>query len=74
MTAFALEYHANRQHWAISTALVVLVHGIVASAIATWWIAIKQPEMVGGAPIVIELASAPPAAGPQQAAIPAAPE
>jgi hypothetical protein len=74
MTTFALAYHANRQHWAISAALVVLVHGVVASAIATWWIAIKQPEMLGGTPIVIELAPAPPAAGPQPAAIPAAPE
>jgi hypothetical protein len=74
MTAFALEYHANRQHWAISAALVVLVHGVVASAIATWWIAIKQPEMVAGAPIVIELAPTPPAPGPGQAAVPAPPE
>jgi hypothetical protein len=71
MTAFALAYQANRQRWAISAALVMLVHGVVASAIATWWIAIKHPEMVAGAPIVIELAPAPPARGPQQAAMPA---
>jgi hypothetical protein len=71
MTAFALAYHANRQHWAISAALVVLVHGVVASAIATWWIAIKHPEMLAGTPIVIELAPTRPARGPQQAAIPA---
>jgi hypothetical protein len=73
MTAFAVKDHTDRQHWAISTAIVVLVHGIIASAIATWWVTIKQPDLFGGAPIVIEL-SPPLAAGAQKAAVPAAPE
>ena len=75
MTAFAVKGHTDRQHWAISTAIVVLVHGVIASAIATWWVAIKQPDLFGGAPIVIELAPAPLAPGAQKAAVPAvAPE
>ncbi|HKN10496.1 MAG TPA: hypothetical protein VJ376_13590 [Pseudomonadota bacterium] len=74
MTAFAVKGHTDRQHWAISTAIVVLVHGVIASAIATCWVAIRQPDLFGGAPIVIELAPAPLAPGPQQAAIPAVPE
>jgi hypothetical protein len=72
MTAFAVKGHTDRQHWAISTAIVVLVHGVIASAIATWWVAIKQPDLFGGAPIVIELAPAPLAPGAQKAAVPAA--
>jgi hypothetical protein len=72
MTAFAVKGHTDRQHWAISTAIVVLVHGVIASAIATWWVAVKQTDLFGGAPIVIELAPAPLAPGAQKAAVPAA--
>jgi hypothetical protein len=72
MTAFAVKDHTDRQHWAISTAIVVLVHGVIASAIATWWVAVKQTDLFGGAPIVIELAPAPLAPGAQKAAVPAA--
>src|SRR5271166_1155234 len=72
MTVFAVKDHTDRRHWAISTTIVVLVHGVIASAIATWWVATKQPDLFGGAPIVIELAPAPLAPGPQKAAVPAA--
>jgi hypothetical protein len=71
MTVFAVKDHTDRQHWAISTTIVVLVHGVIASAIATWWVAIKQPDLFGGAPIVIELSPAPLAPGPK-AVVPAA--
>jgi hypothetical protein len=74
MTAFVVKDWPDRKHWAISTAIVVLAHGIIASAIATWWITSKQPELLGTAPIVVELSPAPLAQGPQQAAIPVAPE
>ena len=72
MTAFATTDHANLRRWAISGAVVVLVHGAIAAAVMTWRNIIVPWQPPG--PVVIELAPAPAAPTTQQAALPPAPE
>jgi len=72
MTAFATTDHANLRRWAISGAVVVLVHGAIAAAVVTWRNIIVPWQPPG--PVVIELAPAPAAPTTQQAALPPAPE
>jgi hypothetical protein len=70
MTAFATTNHANLHRWAISGAVVVLVHGAIAAAVMTWR-NIIVPWQPSGA-VVIDLAPAP-AAPAEQAALEPAP-
>jgi hypothetical protein len=70
MTAFATTDHANLRRWAISGAVVVLVHGAIAAAVVTWRNIIVPWQPPG--PVVIELAPAP-AAPTEQAALAPAP-
>ena len=72
MTAFATTDHANLRRWAISGAVVVLVHGAIAAAVMTWRNIIVPWQPPG--PVVIELAPAPAAPTTQQAALPPAPK
>ena len=72
MTAFATTDHANLRRWAISGAVVVLVHGAIAAAVMTWRNIIIPWQPPG--PVVIELAPAPAAPTTQQAALPPAPK
>jgi len=72
MTAFATTDHANLRRWAISGAVVVLVHGAIAAAVVTWRNIIVPWQPPG--PVVIELAPAPAAPTTQQAALPPAPK
>jgi hypothetical protein len=64
----AAKDHAYRRRWAISGAIVVLVHATVMVAVATWHIMIKDSRPPG--PIMIELAPA----GPQQAVLAPTPD
>jgi len=57
MTAFATMNHANLHRWAISGAVVVLVHGAIAAAVMTWRNIIVPWQPPG--PVVIDLAPAP---------------
>jgi hypothetical protein len=69
MTAFATTDHANLRRWAISGAVVVLVHGAIAAAVVTWRNIIVPWQPPG--PVVIELAPAPTAPAEQAALAPA---
>jgi hypothetical protein len=70
MTAFATTNPAILRRWAISAAVVVLVHSAIVGAVVTWR---KVPAEPLG-PVVIELAPMPAAPTTQQAALPPAPE
>ena len=72
MMAFAATNPATLRRWAISAAVVVLVHGAIVAAVVTWRKATVPAEPPG--PIVIELAPMPAAPTTQQAALPTAPE
>ena len=69
MTAFAITDHANLRRWAISGAVVVLVHGAIAAAVVTWRNIIVPWQPPG--PVVIDLAPAPAAPAEQAALAPA---
>jgi hypothetical protein len=71
MMALAATNPATLRRWAISAAVVVLVHSAIA-AVVIWRKAIVTAEPPG--PIVIELAPMPAAPTTQQAALPPAPE
>jgi hypothetical protein len=66
MPAIASKGRLYRRRWAISAAIVVLVHAIVGGAVATWHIMIEQRQPPG--PITLDLVPAP--TGSQQAAVP----
>jgi protein TonB len=70
--AFAATNSATLRRWAISAAVVVLVHGAIVTAVVTWRKVIVPAEPLG--PVVIELAPMPAAPTTQQAALPPAPE
>jgi protein TonB len=70
--AFAATNPATVRRWAISAAVVVLVHGAIVTAVVTWRKVIVPAESLG--PVVIELAPMPAAPTTQQAALPPAPE
>jgi hypothetical protein len=70
MPAIAAKGRLYRRRWAISAAIVVLVHAIVGGAVATWHIMIEQRQLPG--PITLDLAPAP--TGSQQAALPSTPK
>jgi len=72
MMAFAATNPATLRRWAISAAVVVLVHGAIVAAVVTWRKATVPAEPPG--PIVIELAPMPAAPTTQQATLPPAPE
>jgi hypothetical protein len=72
MRAFATTNPATLRRWAISAAVVVLVHGAIVTAVVTWRKATVPAEPLG--PVVIELAPMPAAPTTQQAALPPAPE
>ena len=72
MMAFATTNPAILRRWAISAAVVVLVHSAIVAAVVTWRKARVPAEPPG--PIVIELAPMPAAPTTQQAALPPAPE
>ena len=69
MTAFATMNHANLHRWAISGAVVVLVHGAIAAAVMTWRNIIVPWQPPG--PVVIDLAPAPAAPAEQATLAPA---
>ena len=69
MTAFATTNHANVHRWAISGAVVVLVHGAIAASVMTWR-NITVPWQPSG-PVVIDLAPAPAVPAEQAALAPA---
>jgi hypothetical protein len=71
MTAFAATNPAYLRRWAISAALVVLVHGAIVAAVVTWRNVIIPPQPSG--PVVIDLAPMPAAPATDQAALPPAP-
>jgi hypothetical protein len=72
MMALATTNPAILRRWAISAAVVVLVHSAIVAAVVTWRKATVPAEPPG--PIVIELAPMPAAPTTQQAALPPAPE
>jgi len=72
MMAFATTNPAILRRWAISAAVVVLVHSAIVAAVVTWRKARVPAEPPG--PIVIELAPMPAAPTTQQAALPPAPK
>ena len=72
MMAFAATNPATLRRWAISAAVVVLVHGAIVAAVVTWRKATVPAEPPS--PIVIELAPMPAAPTTQQATLPPAPE
>ena len=72
MMAFAATNPATLRRWAISAAVVVLVHSAIVAAVVTWRKARVPAEPPG--PIVIELAPMPAAPTTQQAALPPAPK
>ena len=69
MTAFVITDHANLRRWAISGAVVVLVHGAIAAAVVTWRNIIVPWQPPG--PVVIDLAPAPAAPAEKAALAPA---
>ena len=72
MMALATTNPAILRRWAISAAVVVLVHSAIVAAVVTWRKARVPAEPPG--PIVIELAPMPAAPTTQQAALPPAPK
>jgi protein TonB len=72
MMALATTNPAILRRWAISAAVVVLIHSAIVVAVVTWRKATVPAEPPG--PIVIELAPMPAAPTTQQAALPPAPE
>ena len=72
MMALATTNPAILRRWAMSAAVVVLVHSAIVAAVVTWRKATVPAEPPG--PIVIELAPMPAAPTTQQAALPPAPE
>jgi outer membrane biosynthesis protein TonB len=69
--AFAVANRANLRRWAISAAIVALVHGAIVTAVVTWRKAIVPAEPPG--PVVIELAPMPAPPTTDQAALAPAP-
>jgi hypothetical protein len=69
--AFAVANRANLRRWAISAAIVALVHGAIVTAVVTWRKARVPAEPPG--PVVIELAPMPAAPTTDQAALAPAP-
>jgi protein TonB len=72
MIGLAAEDLADLRRWAISGAVVVLVHGGIAAAMVTWHDPIEPDEAAGA--VVIEFAPVPVAPAAEQTEVPPGPE